>query len=134
SLGPTAEVYHLSDPLANQELGLALETLLDLLENSLPMPLLYTIGSHFLKLLKFKYTLALTNPAALAVQRPLGFHPYTFDKMRTQAGKWSWSDLSGALGAVLKAHRTLVTSSTPQQIVLEELTVSLGTFCSRQPL
>jgi hypothetical protein len=78
--------------------------------------------------LKFKFNLETANPESLTAARPLGLHPYYFEIMCGQAKKWSWAQLSAAVGAIVKAHRTIVTASTPPEIVLEELAVFLGTY------
>jgi DNA polymerase-3 subunit delta len=131
SLGPTAVVYELADPMASQNVSETVETLLDLEENAEALPLLYTVGTHFLKLVKHKIALETANPESLTAARPFGLHPFYFAKLSAQANKWSWPQLAKAVAAIHRAHRDMVTVSTAQVTIMEELAVHLATFLNQ---
>ncbi|MDR2140576.1 MAG: DNA polymerase III subunit delta [Deltaproteobacteria bacterium] len=131
SLTPTAAIYELGDPLANQNVPAAIQALLDLEENSSSFSLLYTVGNHFLRLVKFKISLETANPESLSGPAPLGYKPYYFNNLRSQVSKWPWARLAEALTAIHQAHRTMITVSTSQSAILEELSLSLATCLTK---
>ncbi|MDR1871174.1 MAG: DNA polymerase III subunit delta [Deltaproteobacteria bacterium] len=132
SLGPTAVIYDLGEPLANQALPAGIRALLDLEENTSSMSLSYAFSNHFLRLVKVKSYLESTRPESINSQRPMGLHPYHFRILKEQANRWSWPKLTEGLNAILAAHRGLVTLvSTKPETILEELAVSLGSMLSR---
>ncbi|MDR0548063.1 MAG: DNA polymerase III subunit delta [Deltaproteobacteria bacterium] len=128
SLGPTAIIYELGEPIANQNPALALEKILDLEEESSPYRLAVAIGNHFLRLYRFKVSLESANPESLTGATPLGFKPLYFQKLKGQVGKWSFNQLAEALKAIFRAQRAMFTVSTPQSLILQELTLNLSTF------
>ncbi|MDR1609105.1 MAG: DNA polymerase III subunit delta [Deltaproteobacteria bacterium] len=131
SLGPTAIIYELAEPLANQTVAEMTEVLLDLEENAEPFPLLHSVASHFLKLIKFKLSLETANPESLGSPTPLGLKPYYFSKLKAQAEIWSWPRLTWAVETIQRAYRDMVTVSTDKAVILEELTINIATRLAR---
>jgi DNA polymerase-3 subunit delta len=125
SLGATAVVYELGEPLATDNPAEAVKALLDLADGGTAFSLLSIIENHFLRLYKFKISLETANPESLKTARPLGFHPFYFQKLRQQANNWPWGRLAQGIEAIFRAHRSLVTLPTPPMAVVENLTLAL---------
>lgn len=128
SLAPNANVFELGEALGRHDLKAGLATLLDLLAVEHHMPVLAMMVRHFRLILRIK-----TRQAALGVGRlgadeasRLGLHPFVLEKTQGQAADWSWRSVSEALRSLEEAHRALVTSSAPPQMVLENLALKLG--------
>ncbi len=128
SLAPNANVFELGEALGRHDLKTGLATLLDLLATEHHLPVLAMLVRHFRLMLLIK-----TRQAALGVSRlgreeapGLGLHPFVLEKTQGQAAAWSWRDLASALNQLEDAHRTLVTTATPPQMVLENLSIHLS--------
>ncbi|MDR2442503.1 MAG: DNA polymerase III subunit delta [Deltaproteobacteria bacterium] len=128
SLGPTAEIYELGLPLGSGQLERALPILMDLLSQNDPIPLLWAIGTHFMRLLRLK-SFILANDGQVSEQRlaaAAGVSPGMLYRMRPQLDSWSFGRLKEALKALENANRALVTSRSSPAIILQELVVHLG--------
>ena len=128
SLAPNANIFELGEALGRHDLKSALATLLDLLATEHPLPVLAMMVRHFRLILQIK-----TRQTSLKTSRlgrdeasALGIHPFVLEKAQGQAAAWAWGDVARALTVLEEAHRTLVTTSTPAQMVLENLALELG--------
>ncbi|MDR0882249.1 MAG: DNA polymerase III subunit delta [Candidatus Adiutrix sp.] len=128
SLAPNANIFALGEALGRHDLSSALSTLLDLLATEHPMPVLAMMIRHFRLILIIK-----TRQASLGVSRlgreeaaSLDINPFVLDKTQGQAASWPWREVAAALTALEAAHLTLVTTSTPAAMVLENLALELG--------
>lgn len=127
SLSPNANIFELGEALGRHDLKAALSTLFDLLATEHHLPILAMMVRHFRLMLQIK-----TRQAALKVNSlgpaeaaDLGLHPFVLKKTQGQASAWNWRELSAALKALEEAHRALVTTSTPPQMILENLAIKL---------
>ena len=128
SLAPNANVFELGEALGRHDLKSGVATLLDLLATEHHLPVLAMMVRHFRLILRIK-----TRQAALGVSRlgpeeasNLGLHPFVLEKTQGQAAAWPWRSVAEALQSLEEAHRTLVTSSAPPQMVMENLALKLG--------
>ncbi|MDR2947364.1 MAG: hypothetical protein LBV79_11550, partial [Candidatus Adiutrix sp.] len=128
SLSPNANVFELGEALGRHDVKSGLATLLDLLSVEHHLPVLAMMVRHFRLILRIK-----TRQAALGARRlgpedaqALGMHPFVLEKTQGQAANWSWRAVSEALQALEEAHRALVTTSAPPQMVMENLALKLG--------
>ena len=128
SLAPNANVFELGEALGRHDLKAGLATLLDLLAVEHHLPVLAMMVRHFRLILRIK-----TRQTALGVTRlgpdeasNLGLHPFVLEKTQGQAANWSWRSVSEALQSLEEAHRALVTTSAPPQMVMENLALKLG--------
>lgn len=128
SLAPNADIFQLGEALGRHDLKSALATLMELLATEHHLPVLAMMVRHFRLMLLIKTRQAelgvrLLDPSEAA---GLGMHPFALKKTQGQAADWPWRELSQALRALEDAHRTLVTTSTPPQMVMENLAVKLA--------
>ncbi|MDR1545382.1 MAG: DNA polymerase III subunit delta [Deltaproteobacteria bacterium] len=130
SLGPTAEIYELGQPLGAGRLDEALPTLLDLLEKNNARPLLWAVGTHFRRLLRLKAMLDASQGRVgngeLASE--MGVQVFAVNRLRAQAERWSWARLKKALAAIGETHRLLVTSPVGDAMALQALAAKLGSL------
>ena len=131
SISPNADIFQLGEALGRRDLRAALSTLMELLATEHHLPVLAMMVRHFRLMLLIK-----TRQAQLGVRvldqseaAGLGMHPFALKKTQGQAAEWNWRDLSRALKALEEAHRTLVTTATPPQMVLENLALCLAGKC-----
>lgn len=127
SLAPNADVFELGDALGRCDAKAALASILDLLATENHMPVLAMMVRHFRLLLQVK-----TRQASLGLSRlgredaaELGLHPFVLEKTQAQTSGWSFQALTEALAALEDAHRTLVTTSSPPEMILEALVLKL---------
>ncbi|MDR1657816.1 MAG: DNA polymerase III subunit delta [Deltaproteobacteria bacterium] len=128
SLGPTAEIYELGSPLGAGRLDKALPTLLDLLSQTDPMPLLWAVGTHFMRLLRMK-SFIIAQRGQFSDQKlaaVAGVSPGMVYRLKPQLENWSLGKLKKALAALEAANRAMVTSRSAPHLILEELSVQLG--------
>lgn len=135
SISPNADIFQLGEALGKRDLRAALSTLMELMATEHHLPVLAMMVRHFRLMLLIK-----TRQAQLGVRTldqseapGLGMHPFALKKTQNQAADWNWRDLSQALKALEDAHRTLVTTATPPQMVLENLALSLAAKGNRPP-
>lgn len=129
ALGPSSEIYEVSEPLAGGDLAKALPTLLSLLSENDPRPVLSALGTYYRRLLKVKvyFEAARTHPRNLgAAAAELGLNPFYLEKLKARSATFTLEELREALEKMERAYRAFVTTSVPPQITLEELAVSLG--------
>jgi DNA polymerase-3 subunit delta len=128
SLGPTAEIYELGNPLGQGRLEKAIPTLLDLLEKNDPMPLIYAVGTHFRRLLRMAVILEANGGRASdeELAKAASMSSLQARRFREQLDLWTLASLMEALRAIEDAQRTMVTSGLPASLVLEALSVKLG--------
>jgi DNA polymerase-3 subunit delta len=131
SLGPTAVIYELGAPMATQKVDEVAAILLDLEEKAQAFPLMATVANHFLRIYRFKVDLETANPESLSGPRPMGFKPLYFQSLLAQAKLWDWRRLAQAIDKIYRAQRAMVTVSTPQSLILEELAMSLATSLAK---
>ncbi|MDL2259586.1 DNA polymerase III subunit delta [Deltaproteobacteria bacterium OttesenSCG-928-K17] len=135
SLAPNANVFELGDALGGGNLKSALANLMDLMAVEHHLPILAMMVRQFRLMLQVK-----TRQAELGLRRlgrdeaaTLKMNPFVMDKIQTQAAGWSWADLKSALTALEEAHRAIVTTATPPELILQNLAVSLaGKFLDRR--
>jgi DNA polymerase-3 subunit delta len=125
--GPTAEIFELGMPVGAGNLNEAVPTLLELLENISPLPLVYALDTHFRRLTHLKTLLLDTannfTNAELATQ--LGTSPFFLPRLLPQIKLWSLESLKQALLAIETANVGLVTSRADPKIIIEELVIKL---------
>lgn len=128
SLAPNANIFELGEALGRRDVKSALATLLDLLATEHPLPVLAMMVRHFRIILQIKTRQSSKGMSRLGREEAadLGLHPFVLEKTQGQAAAWPWAEVTRALAALEEAHRTLVTTSTPAQMVLENLAVELG--------
>lgn len=128
SLAPNANVFELGEALGRHDLKSALSTLFDLLATEHHLPILAMMVRHFRLMLQIKTRQASLKVSSLGPEEAsgLGLHPFVLKKTQGQAAAWSWRELAAALTALEDAHRALVTSSAPPQMVLENLSLQLA--------
>jgi len=128
SLAPNANVFELGEALGRHDLQSALATLFDLLATEHHLPILAMMVRHFRLMLQIKTRQAALKVSSLGPEEApgLGLHPFVLKKTQGQAAAWNWRDLSAALTALEDAHRALVTSSAPPQMILENLSLQLA--------
>ncbi|UQZ87959.1 DNA polymerase III subunit delta [Deltaproteobacteria bacterium Smac51] len=132
SLSPNANVFELGEALGRQDLKSGLATLLELLATEHHLPVLAMMVRHFRLILQVKTLQTLHGTSRLSADQAqgLGLHPFVLEKTQGQAERWPWKAVAEALEAVEEAHRTLVTSATPPQFLMENLALKLGTLLS----
>ena len=133
SLAPNANVFELGEALGRHDLKSALATLLELLATEHPLPILAMMVRHFRIILSIKTRQSLLKTKRLGREEAavLGLHPFVMEKTQSQAAAWSWPEVAAALKALEEAHRSLVTTSTPPELVLENLSIQLGAGAGR---
>jgi DNA polymerase III delta subunit len=100
--GPTAEIYELGMPVGSGNLYEAAPILLELLENIDSLPLMYSLDTHFRRLMHLKSILAIQSAPAsnseLASQ--LGASVFLVPRLLEQTKAWSLESLKAALAAI----------------------------------
>jgi DNA polymerase III delta subunit len=126
--GPTAEVYELAQPLGQGKLETALPILMDLLERTAIMPLLYALGTYFRRLLRIKAVIESAKSwvsdeeLVTATENSL----YNVQQARPQADRWSMAKLRKVSLILEETQRTIVTSPLPPELVFQAMVIKIG--------
>lgn len=128
SLAPNANVFELGEALGRRDTRTAMAVLLELLVTEHHLPVLAMMVRHFRIMLQIKTRQASTGRSRLGSDQAaeLGLHPFVLEKTQGQAAAWSWTELARALATLEETHRTLVTTATDPQSVLENLVLTLS--------
>ncbi|MDL2227052.1 DNA polymerase III subunit delta [Deltaproteobacteria bacterium OttesenSCG-928-M10] len=128
SLAPSANVFELGEAMGRRDAKTALAVLLELLATEHHLPVLAMMVRHFRIMLQIKTRQASLGRSRLGSDQAseLGLHPFVLEKTQGQAAAWSWTELTRALAALEEAHRSLVTTATDPQAVLENLALNLS--------
>jgi DNA polymerase-3 subunit delta len=130
-LNPSGAAYELSEPMAMGDPGKAARVTLDLLVHNNHFALIAVMETHFLRLLEVVAHLAEaeeegTQLPSEALADRLGVKPGFVGFLRSQAAKWPLGKIKEALFALEDARRSFVTTSTPPEITLEGLVMTLS--------
>ncbi|MDR1676936.1 MAG: DNA polymerase III subunit delta [Deltaproteobacteria bacterium] len=128
SLNSTANIYELAVPLGQGRLEKALPILLDLMEQTSPIQIIYTICTNFLNLIQIKVIIeshgGVVSDETVAAEMSLA--SYQVKRFREQLDNWTLASLKEALSAIQDSNRDMVTGRAPPQVALESLSVKLA--------
>jgi DNA polymerase-3 subunit delta len=130
SLAMEAKDFALVEALGRQDASGAQATLMEHLTTEPPLQVLPRIVSFFRVMLRVKTRQSSTGLTRLPKDEAgrLGLHPFVLEKNQPQAARWLWQSLAEALSLLEDAHRDLVTSAAPPQMIMENLSLRLSTM------
>ncbi len=119
-------IFELTDALGRRDAKAGLKTLDNMLANrEAPLRLLATLATHVRRLLLAaelgRYYL--NNSRELSAK--LGIHPYAAEKVASQAGRFSKSELRSALLRLAKTDIELKSARRSDRIIMEEMILDL---------
>ncbi len=130
-LGHTANVFKLGDAVGRQNVDEAMAAIDDLLATDHHLPVLIMLIRHFRILLKAKVFMAEDRPRNEA-PKALGVPPFTVSNYMEQARELSLDEIKKGLARLQQANLTLVTTQTPERLVMDSLVLELSQLKMRR--
>jgi DNA polymerase-3 subunit delta len=130
-LGHTANVFKLGDAVGRQNVDEAMAAIDDLLATDHHLPVLIMLIRHFRILLKAKIFMDAKRPKNEA-PKALGVPPFTIGNYMDQARELSLEEIKKGLVRLQQANLTLVTTQTPERLVMDSLILELSQLKMRR--
>ena len=130
-LGHTANVFKLGDAVGRQNVDEAMAAIDDLLATDHHLPVLIMLIRHFRILLKAKIFMDENRPRNEA-PKALGVPPFTVGNYMDQARELSLGEIKKGLARLQQANLTLVTTQTPERLVMDSLILELSQLKMRR--